>query len=177
MSKLEKVNLLTRSGWQLTETLPAVPLQRQSIPREGLFSATWRDFISVKVWIGLSPEFSAKASGIDSNASANARNGYCSKVLIYGKKRTHSVPFVKEEKLFNRVTHRIGFLGYRNRTGDFGSSASVHNAVISNQIANNAESIMNTTLGFFNNLETQICQKPERKNVGSTELPSYCHHG
>ena len=34
--------------------------------------------------IGLSPEFSASAIGMDSRASANARIAYCSIVEIYG---------------------------------------------------------------------------------------------
>ena len=59
-----------------------MPLHRQSMPSDGLFSATWRALISVRVWIEDSPEFSAKASGMDSRASAKARNAYCSRVLI-----------------------------------------------------------------------------------------------
>jgi hypothetical protein len=48
-----------------------------------LFSATCLALISVKVPMGSSPEFSAKAKGTDSRASANPRKAYCSIVLIW----------------------------------------------------------------------------------------------
>jgi hypothetical protein len=60
-----------------------IPLLRQSIPNRGLFVAICCDFISEIVLIGEKPLFSAKAKGIDSSASANARIAYCSIVGIY----------------------------------------------------------------------------------------------
>ena len=54
----------------------------QLTPRAGLFSATCLDLISVRVWMGAIPQFSARARGICSNASAKALNAYCSMVLM-----------------------------------------------------------------------------------------------
>lgn len=62
--------------------IPFVPLDRQSMPRNGLFSFTWRDLTSASVWIGDKPLFSARASGMLSRASANERTAYCSSVEI-----------------------------------------------------------------------------------------------
>ncbi|KAI5725986.1 hypothetical protein M8J77_022447 [Diaphorina citri] len=55
-----------------------VPFNIQSIPSAGFTSFTCLDFTSVSVSMGERPEFSAKASGILSSASANARKAYCS---------------------------------------------------------------------------------------------------
>ena len=54
------------------------------MPRAAFSSATCCDLTSASVLIGLSPEFSASAIGMDSRASANARIAYCSIVEIYG---------------------------------------------------------------------------------------------
>lgn len=59
-----------------------MPRFKQSTPKEELFSAICAALISAKVFTGERPEFSASAIGTASKASANARNAYCSKVLI-----------------------------------------------------------------------------------------------
>lgn len=55
----------------------------QSTPNRVFFSLTCLDLIDAKVSIGLSPEFSAKAIGIASRASANALIAYCSSPGLY----------------------------------------------------------------------------------------------
>uniref|UniRef100_A0A182J9C2 Uncharacterized protein n=1 Tax=Anopheles atroparvus TaxID=41427 RepID=A0A182J9C2_ANOAO len=52
----------------------------QSTPKVELFSTPWRAFSSDRVSIGGRPLFSARASGIDSSATLNERNAYCSRV-------------------------------------------------------------------------------------------------
>lgn len=64
--------------------IPFVPFCKQSMPRAVFSSVTCCDLTSARVLIGLSPEFSASAIGMDSRASANARIAYCSIVEIYG---------------------------------------------------------------------------------------------
>lgn len=59
--------------------LPLVLRRRQSMPRQGLLSATCLALTSVMVWMGLNPLFSARAMGITSRASAKALIAYCSK--------------------------------------------------------------------------------------------------
>jgi hypothetical protein len=55
----------------------------QSTPRRELFSLTCLDLIEARVSIGLKPEFSAKAIGTESKASANALMAYCSRPGLY----------------------------------------------------------------------------------------------
>ena len=62
--------------------LPQVPFSRQSMPSRGLFSFTCLDLTSARVLMGASPLFSARARGIDSRASENARIAYCSKLEV-----------------------------------------------------------------------------------------------
>ena len=59
-----------------------MPLSEQLTPIAGFFSLTWAALVSVKVWIGSRPEFSARERGMASRASANARKEYCSMLLI-----------------------------------------------------------------------------------------------
>merc|ERR1711971_551322 len=54
----------------------------QLTPRAGLDSATCLALISERVWMGARPQFSARARGICSKASANALKAYCSMVLM-----------------------------------------------------------------------------------------------
>merc|ERR1719347_2153269 len=54
----------------------------QLTPKAGLLSATCLDLISVSVVMGSRPQFSARARGTDSRASAKERNAYCSIVLM-----------------------------------------------------------------------------------------------
>ena len=54
------------------------------MPNAGFFSATCLALQSESVWMGERPEFSARARGMLSRASANARNAYCSRVEICG---------------------------------------------------------------------------------------------
>lgn len=61
-----------------SRNIPLDPVSMQSTPRRELFSLTWRDLIEARVSIGLRPEFSARAKGTASRASANARMAYCS---------------------------------------------------------------------------------------------------
>uniref|UniRef100_A0A6B0V5X8 Putative secreted protein n=1 Tax=Ixodes ricinus TaxID=34613 RepID=A0A6B0V5X8_IXORI len=74
--------LLVRVSITCCSFMSLVPFPRQSMPRQGFPSLAWRAFTSVRVWIGARPEFSARAKGTLSRASANARNGYCSSVEI-----------------------------------------------------------------------------------------------
>ncbi len=69
--------------------LPHVPFSRQSIPSLGLFSLTCLDLTSARVLMGASPLFSARARGIDSRASENARIAYCSKLDVCKKSLNH----------------------------------------------------------------------------------------
>lgn len=67
--------------------IPLLPLCIQSTPNRGFFSLTCLDLIEANVSIGLKPEFSAKAIGTESRASANARMAYCSMPGLYMKFR------------------------------------------------------------------------------------------
>ena len=60
-----------------------VPVPRQSMPNVGSVSLTCWAFTLATVSMGLSPEFSARAIGMASRESANARMAYCSIVDIY----------------------------------------------------------------------------------------------
>jgi hypothetical protein len=62
----------------LAEDLPLLPVCIQSTPNLEFFSLACRDLMLASVSIGLSPEFSARAIGTESNASAKARIAYCS---------------------------------------------------------------------------------------------------
>ncbi len=65
--------------------LPLLPVCIQSTPSREFFSFTCRDLIEANVSIGLSPEFSARAIGTASSASAKARMAYCSRPGLYTK--------------------------------------------------------------------------------------------
>mmetsp|Transcript_26200 Transcript_26200/g.63682 ORF Transcript_26200/g.63682 Transcript_26200/m.63682 type:complete len:449 (-) Transcript_26200:275-1621(-) len=54
-----------------------VPASRQSTPRRGFFSASWRERSAASVSMALRPLFSASAAGTASSASANARTPCC----------------------------------------------------------------------------------------------------
>merc|ERR1719486_1128497 len=58
------------------------PASMQLTPSAGLFSDTCLALISESVWMGARPQFSARARGICSSASAKALNAYCSMVLM-----------------------------------------------------------------------------------------------
>lgn len=62
----------------LLNNVPLLPVDMQSTPKREFFSLTCRDLIAAKVSIELKPEFSARAMGTASSASANARMAYCS---------------------------------------------------------------------------------------------------
>jgi hypothetical protein len=55
----------------------------QSTPRREFFSVTCRDLISARLAMGERPEFSARAMGIASRASAKALMAYCSKPGVF----------------------------------------------------------------------------------------------
>merc|ERR1719431_2410355 len=74
--------LLCRVSITLCSFMSQVPISMQFTPRAGLFSVTCLLLISVRVRIGSRPQFSARARGTDSKASAKARKAYCSMVLI-----------------------------------------------------------------------------------------------
>merc|ERR1719447_2573415 len=74
--------LLCRVSITLCSFMSQVPISMQFTPRAGLFSVTCLLLISVRALIGSKPQFSARASGTDSRASAKARKAYCSMVLI-----------------------------------------------------------------------------------------------
>ena len=59
------------------------PVPIQSIPNTGLPWATCWALTLARVWMGLSPEFSARAIGMVSMASAKALIAYCSMVDIW----------------------------------------------------------------------------------------------
>ena len=58
--------------------VPLLPVCMQSTPNLEFFSFTCLDLIEASVSMGLRPEFSASAMGIESSASANALIAYCS---------------------------------------------------------------------------------------------------
>ena len=62
---------------------PLLPVCMQSTPSLEFFSLTCLDFIDANVSMGLKPEFSARAMGIASSASAKARIAYCSSPGLY----------------------------------------------------------------------------------------------
>ena len=62
----------------------------QSMPKAGLFSESCLALISARELTGDIPEFSARAIGIASRASENARKAYCSKVLILSAAAAHA---------------------------------------------------------------------------------------
>lgn len=68
---------------QNNQDLPLLPVIMQSTPRRVLFSLTCRDLMEARVSMGLRPEFSARANGTESSASANARIAYCSIPGLY----------------------------------------------------------------------------------------------
>merc|ERR1719175_596940 len=74
--------LLWRVSITLCSFMSQVPISMQFTPRAGLLSDTCLLLMSVRVRIGSRPQFSARASGTDSRASANARKAYCSIVLM-----------------------------------------------------------------------------------------------
>lgn len=59
--------------------LPLLPVCMQSTPNLVFFSLAWRDLMLASVSMGLRPEFSARAMGTESRASAKARMAYCSR--------------------------------------------------------------------------------------------------
>ena len=64
---------------------PLVPTCLQSTPSLGLLSFIWHALTAANCLIGSRPEFSAKARGTDSRASAKAWRAYCSMSLIWKK--------------------------------------------------------------------------------------------
>uniref|UniRef100_A0A6B0UXP3 Putative secreted protein n=1 Tax=Ixodes ricinus TaxID=34613 RepID=A0A6B0UXP3_IXORI len=96
--------LLVRVSITCCSFMSLVPFPRQSMPRQGFPSLPWRAFTSVRVWIGARPEFSARAKGTLSRASANARNGYCSSVEIC---KSHA-PQSGRAAAFSRSFHTLG---------------------------------------------------------------------
>jgi len=64
--------------------LPLLPVCIQSTPNLVFFSLACRDLMLARVSIGLRPEFSAKAMGTASSASAKARIAYCSRPGLWG---------------------------------------------------------------------------------------------
>lgn len=64
--------------------LPLLPVCMQSTPSLEVPSFTCRDLILASVSIGLRPEFSARAMGMASRASANERMAYCWRPGSYG---------------------------------------------------------------------------------------------
>ena len=81
--------------------VPYSPGLKQLTPKEVLLSATCLALISVNVRIGSSPEFSAKAKGIDSKAFANPRKAYCSIVLIWNIWRLQKILVLKLNLIFD----------------------------------------------------------------------------
>ena len=73
------VFFLSRTCKNVVVCLPLLPLCMQSTPSLEFFSFTCLDLMDARVSMGLNPEFSAKAIGTESSASANARIAYCSR--------------------------------------------------------------------------------------------------
>ena len=70
---------LGRKGVDKTQNAPLLPVCMQSTPSRAFLSLTCRDLIAASVSMGLRPEFSARAIGMESSASAKARMAYCSR--------------------------------------------------------------------------------------------------
>ena len=76
----EGAYLAARDGIEeMLGNLPLLPVCIQSTPNLEFFSLACRDLILARVSMGLRPEFSARAIGTESSASANARIAYCSR--------------------------------------------------------------------------------------------------
>lgn len=114
---------------------PLFPVSMQSTPSLELFSLTWRDLIEANVSIGLKPEFSERARGTASRASANARMAYCSIPGLCSR-------LVQVDEEENQATHLNSSVFNSKRAGDFCSTSAVHNSVVAHQVADNAECIM-----------------------------------
>lgn len=81
------VDTLRGDDWEMVMGeglhLPLLPVCMQSTPSLVFFSFACRDLMLARVSIGLRPEFSARAMGTASNASAKARIAYCSRPGLY----------------------------------------------------------------------------------------------
>jgi len=110
------------------------------------------------------------ASAIDSRASANARNGYYSSVDLLGEK---SIEICHKNRV--KRTNRIGFLGNCYAHAMHRIFRELHHRKqygFRNQIANNAESIMNAAFNFLNNLKIDKieCQHFHYKLMSNSNL-------
>jgi hypothetical protein len=145
-------------------------LPRQSIPNLGLFSVTCLLFTSASVSIGERPEFSANASGVESKAWANARMAYCSMVGIC-KAVTYSVSRLLHDA---NSTDLVRCLGNGDRSTDLGGASSVDDSVVSNQVSNDTDSIVQCSLCFINDLPKTVSPF---QSAPLKSLPSYCFLG
>ena len=140
------------------KVLPLVDLSLQLTPKAALFWATWLALISVNVLIGSRPEFSAKAKGTASRASAKARNAYCSIVLILSASLLQYRNEKKNRYFFKIRRIKLKYLWIPNCQGtwDLRGSTTIYNTVITNQITNCTQSIVHTSFGFIDNLKFKI---------------------
>ncbi len=115
--------------------LPLLPVCMQSTPNLAFFSLACRDLMLARVSMGLRPEFSASAIGTASRASAKARMAYCSRPGLC-------------EALVTVTAYDLGnaYLDCRildcKRACYFGSTAAVHDTVVSHQISDDTEGIV-----------------------------------
>uniref|UniRef100_A0A182Q4N6 Uncharacterized protein n=1 Tax=Anopheles farauti TaxID=69004 RepID=A0A182Q4N6_9DIPT len=102
-----------------------LPVSMQSTPNVAEFSVPWRAFNSDRVSIGDRPLFSASASGIDSSATLNERNAYCSSVdTNLGRTTT-----VNDARVTDQRTHdaqRVVDRSFRFRRHHFVATADQH---------------------------------------------------
>lgn len=92
------------------------------------------------------PLFSARARGIDSRASANARMAYCSRVATW-----HNIKY-RLKRSIRSITYGISVLGDGKAACDLSSSTTVDNTVVADEVADNADGVVKTALGLLNDL-------------------------
>ena len=140
--------------------LPLLPVCIQSTPNLEFLSLTCFDFIDAKVSIGLSPEFSAKAIGIESSASAKARIAYCSSPGLYLRRRlsvlesTKFSPGAIESSSWEKVvyvdtlscTYFNGRVLHSQRAGNLSGAPSIDDAIVPYKIPDNAKGVVKRSL-------------------------------
>lgn len=89
--------------------------------------------------MGLKPEFSARANGTASIASANARIAYCSIPGLYSRKVSLGHIRVKESHI---KPHLHSSILDGKGAGNFSGTSTVHNSIVTHQVADDTKGIV-----------------------------------
>ena len=68
------------------------------------------------------------------------------------------------------VTYLDGGIFHSQSTSDLGSTTTIHNSVVTNQVANDAKSIVQRTLGFVDDLVTINTNTYSQESIGPHHL-------